>query len=187
MQIIKHNKTTVITQNLKLICSCTFFEHFEAPCRHVIYLLLQMNDINGLINRVSINPMWYINSYSDCMMTRPLIINSAPVTLSVVTKFGVLESNDKFNKIKNLTDRFISVVTQAGIEEFNKHYDYMEYLLKSIQQNKFDKIYDNIQQPPDNLNNDISFMQKQFTIPIVTKRKGRPKGRKPLGGVLAKL
>ena len=93
-----------------------------------------------------------------------------------------LSTEAKFTKIKQLTDRLNNVVTRAGTDEFQQHYDYLLFLVTAIEKNEYKSIYTQHITPTPSINHqEVTILKnKSFVIPTVKNRRGRPTGKKPL-------
>ncbi len=129
--------------------------------------------------------MW-LSSFNENNTAPPLnisiSINKSKVDKPLVTRKETLYVENKFLQIKQLTDRYINVVTRTGTDEFQNHFDYLLYVIQAIEQGNYKEIYYKITQPTLNSNthNSFSFLKKKFVIPMVKNPIGRPRGRKPM-------
>ena len=132
--------------------------------------------------------MWFLKSIENTQKPSHPYYSSCNHKSNYVSykKIDSIHTENKYMMIKELTDRFKNVVTRAGTEEFQKHYNYFLYLITAIEQNNYTSIYDNSKgqlNSPTHLNgesNRLSILNNaNLIIPLVKNRRVRTKGRKP--------
>jgi hypothetical protein len=125
-------------------CSCSSFIMHNLPCRHLLFIMKSVVDLNPFIQNRWLKYHLIEKENSDDF--EPIESQYESVEPNVYNKFGknsqfqdpsrMLDENQKFNKLKPLLDEISKLLCLSGQNEFDENFSFFNKHLETLRLNK---------------------------------------------------